>query len=293
MIQDRSFGSRLFSFFNYSLLLLLTVFCLLPLIHIVAVSFSARIPSMGNLVGLWPIGFNTYNYERLLATPRFLMAFKISVGRTVMGTVLNLLIIVLTAYPLAAREWFPGKEPFKWYLVFAMLFSGGLIPWFLVMKELHLTNSFFGLVFPRMVDVWSVLIMINYFRTLPQEYIEAAQMDGATHWDILLKVFVPLALPMLAALSLFQAVFYWNDYFDGLVLLNDSGLFPLQTYLQTTILSRQATGAITNVDPGLLMRFSERAWRAAQIVVSAIPILVVYPFVQRYFVTMRLGGIKG
>jgi putative aldouronate transport system permease protein len=293
MIQDKSFGSRLFSAFNYTALALLSLFCLLPIIHIVAVSFSARIPSMGNLVGLWPIGFNTYNYQRLLATPRFLMSFQISVGRTVLGTLVNMLVIVLTAYPLAVREWFPGKEPFKWYLVFAMLFSGGLIPWFLVLKELHLTNSFLGLILPRMVDVWSVLIMINYFRTLPQDYTEAAQMDGATHWDILLKVYIPLALPMLAALALFQAVFYWNDYFDALVLIKDSTLYPLQTYLQTTILSRQGTGTITNVDPNLLMRFSERAWRAAQIVVSAIPILVIYPFVQRYFVTMRLGGIKG
>lgn len=293
MIQDRSLGSRLFSVLNYTFLVLLAMFCLLPLIHIVAVSFSARIPSMGNLVGLWPVGFNTYNYERILATPRFLMAFEISTARTGLGTLLNLAVIALTAYPLAAREYFPGKEPFKWYLVFAMLFSGGLIPWFLVLKELHLTNSFLGLILPRAVDVWSILIMINYFRALPQEFTEAAQMDGATHWDILLKVYIPLALPMLAALGLFQAVFYWNDYFDGLVLLKDSALYPLQTYLQTTILSRQASGTITNVDPNLLMRFSERAWRAAQIVVSAIPILIIYPFVQRYFVTMRLGGIKG
>lgn len=293
MIQDRSIGSRLFSIFNYVFLLLLTVFCLLPLIHIVAVSFSARIPAMGNLVGLWPIGFNIYNYERLLATPRFLQAFLVSVQRMTVGTLIQLTVIALTAYPLAVRDLFPGKGLFKWYLVFAMLFSGGLIPWFLVMKELHLTNNFFGLVLPRMVDVWSILIMANYFRSLPQDFSEAAQMDGASHWDTLFKIYLPLTLPMLAALGLFSAVMYWNDYFDGLVLLKDSALYPLQTYLQTTILSRQATGAITNVDPGLLMRFSERAWRAAQIVVSAIPILVIYPFVQRYFVTMRLGGIKG
>lgn len=248
---------------------------------------------MGNMVGLWPVGFNTYNYERILATPRFLMAFGITVARASLGMLFNLLVITLTAYPLASREAFPGKEPFKWYLVFAMLFSGGLIPWFLVLNELNLTNTFLGLILPRAVDVWSILIMINYFRTLPQDYTEAAQMDGATHWEILFRVYIPLALPMLAALGLFQAVFYWNDYFDGLVLLKDSSLFPLQTYLHTTILSRQASGTITNVDPNLLMRFSERAWRAAQIVVSAVPILAVYPFIQRYFVTMRLGGIKG
>jgi len=293
MIHDRSIGSRLFTVFNYVFLTLLAAFCLLPLIHIVSVSFSERIPAMGNLVGLWPIGFNTYNYERILATPRFLQAFQVSVGRAVFGTLLNMLIIVLTAYPLAARDQFPGKEFFKWYLVFAMLFSGGLIPWFLVLKELHLTNSFFGLVLPRAVDVWSILIMANYFRSLPPEFTEAAQMDGATHWDVLVKVFVPLAMPMVAALALFQAVWFWNDYFDGLVLLKDSALFPLQTYLQTTIMSRQAVAGFVNVDPSLLARFSERAWRAAQIVVSSIPILVVYPFVQRYFVTMRLGGIKG
>ena len=249
MVQDRSIGSRLFSIFNYIFLGILTLICLLPLIHIVSVSFSARIPAMGNLVGLWPIGFNTYNYERLLATPRFLASFLVSVQRMVLGTLIQLTVITLTAYPLAVRDRFPGKEIFKWYLVFAMLFSGGLIPWFLVMKELHLTNNFLGLVLPRAVDVWAVFIMANYFRSLPQDFSEAAQMDGASHWDTLFKIYLPLTLPMLAALGMFSAVWYWNDYFDGLVLLKDSALYPLQTYLQTTILSRQATGAITNVDP--------------------------------------------
>lgn len=293
MIKDRSIGSRLFTVLNYAFLAFLTVICLLPLIHIVAVSFSARIPSMGNLVGLWPVGFNTYNYERLLSTPRFLNAFLISTQRLALGTLISLAVISLTAYPLAVRDSFPGKEVFKWFLVFAMLFSGGLIPWFLVLKNLGLTNNFFGLVLPRMVDVWAVLIMASYFRSLPVEYSEASQMDGASHWDTLFKIYLPLSLPMIAALGLFSAVWYWNDYFDGLVLIQNSTLYPLQTYLHTTILSRQASGAITNVDPNLLLKFSERAWRAAQIVVSAIPILVVYPFIQGYFVNMRLGGIKG
>jgi len=261
-------------------------------VHIVAVSFSDRQSAISNLVGLWPKGFNTANYERVLFDAAFIRAFLVSVYRVVFGTLLNLVVIVLTAYPLAIREEFRGKESFKWFLVFAMLFSGGLIPWYLTLRTLGLLDNLLGLILPGAVQIFSILITINFFRGLPPDYAEAAEIDGASHWDILFRVYIPLSLPLMAAMTLFAAVTHWNSWFDGLVIMRDVAKYPLQTYLQTTVVMHSNASSAT-IDPEILMRYSERSWRAAQIVIASIPVLAIYPFLQRYFVTMRLGGIKG
>ena len=292
MIEERSWGSVAFDVFNHIFLALLGLACLLPLIHVLALSLSNRSATLGTLVTLWPVNFTTFNYERIFATTGFKLAFVISLQRVVLGVGLNMLITVLTAYPLAVSESLPGRGVYRWLLIFAMLFSAGLIPWYLAIRSLGLLDSLWALVLPSAVQTWHIIIMVNFFRGLPSELAEAATVDGASHWQILFRIYLPLSLPALATLTLFAAVWHWNSWFDGLVLMSNPKRYPLQTYLQTTILGRNFTELIR--DPEAFSKLSERSVKAAQLFLAMIPILMIYPFLQRYFVSgLTLGSVKG
>ena len=293
MIEDKGLGSRLFDIFNHLLLLALGLLCLAPIVHIFAVSLSHRAASAGGFVTFWPIGFTTRNYREIFRAVTVYRSFMISVQRTVFGTALNMLLTVLTAYPLSrtAQE-FRGRDVFMWILLFAMLFSGGLIPWFLVIRSLGLLNTLGALILPGALPLWNVILMMNFFRDVPKELEEAAIIDGASHWKILYHVYLPLSLPALATLTLFAAVGHWNSWFDGMILMTDNSKYPMQTFLRTVIVEPNIQEL--GIDARDLYELSDRSIRAATIFVSTVPILIVYPFLQRYFITgIRLGAIKG
>jgi putative aldouronate transport system permease protein len=263
------------------------------MIHVLAVSLSDRAATSGGFVVFWPIGFTTVSYAKVLQAGAFLGSLSISVERTVLGTALNMAITVLTAYPLSksARE-LKGRSVFLWLILFAMLFSGGLIPWFLVIRQFGMLNSIWALIIPGALPIWNVLLLMNFFREIPKELEEAAVIDGASHWRILRDVYLPLSTAALATLTLFAAIGHWNAWFDGLVLMNDSTKYPLQTFLRTIIISQDTSQILR--DPSDYFAFSDRSVKAAQIIVTIVPILVVYPFLQRYFIAgIRLGAIKG
>lgn len=291
MVRETTLSSRLFDIVNHVMLTLLALLCLLPLIHILAVSFSDRAATSAGAVSLWPVNFNTLNYQRVLGDAKFLNSFGISVQRVLVGTLLSVLVTSITAYPLSLAKPFPGQRAYKFLLIFAMVFHGGLIPWFLVLRSLGLVNNFWGLIFPVAVQIWNVVIMVNFFRGIPAELSEAAQMDGASHWSILFHIYIPVSLPAMALVTLFTAVTHWNAWFDGLVLMNDTNKYPLQSLLQTMIVSRDYMRLL---DARTVMLVSERSLRAAQIVIATLPVLLVYPFLQRYFVSgLKLGSVKG
>ena len=292
MIEDRSWGSRLFDILNYALLAVVALVCLLPLINVFAVSLSDRASTTANLVKFWPVNFTTLNYEQILAQAEFQGAFMISLIRVALGSALIMLVTVLTAYPLSLSRGFPGQRLLKWVLIFAMLFSGGLIPWFLAIKSLGLLNTIWALIFPLTVQVFFIIVMLNFFRNLPVELSEAANMDGASHWDILFRIYIPLSTPALATILLFAAVLHWNSWFDALVLMNTPDQYPLQTYLKATVITGDFTRMLN--DPLLVAKLSEQSLRAAQVFLATVPILIVYPFLQRYFVKgLVLGSVKG
>jgi putative aldouronate transport system permease protein len=293
MIEENSFGSRLFDVVNHALLLLFGVICLAPLVHVFAVSLSNAAASMGGFVTFWPIGFTTRNYYEILTAPPVYSAFRVSVERTVLGTTLAMFLTVITAYPLSksARD-FKGRDVFMWIVLFAMLFSGGLIPWFLTIRQLGLINKIWALVLPGAVPVWNVILMMNFFRDVPKELEEAAIIDGASHWRILYDVYLPLSLPALATLTLFSAVGHWNAWFDGMILMTDNLKYPLQTFLRTVVVDVNIQ--VLNLDAENLIEISNRSARAATIFVTTVPILLLYPFLQRYFVSgIKIGAIKG
>src|SRR5579883_1175941 len=293
MVESKSWGSRVFDVLNYALLALIALLCVLPIIHLAALSLSDRAASDGGFVTLWPLGLTTISYEKVLEAGAFFRAFFISVDRTVLGTAINMLLTVLTAYPLSrSSHEFKGRNVFMWIMLFAMLFYGGLIPWFLVIRSLGMLDTLWALVIPPALPIWNVIILMNFFSAIPRELEEAAVIDGANHWQVLYHVYLPLSGAALATLTLFAAVTHWNAWFDGLVLMTHASNYPLQTFLRTVVVELDLTQVLR--DPSDFALFSDRSIQAAQILVTTLPILVVYPFLQRYFIAgIKLGAVKG
>ncbi len=292
MIREDNWFSRLFDGFNYVFLAVFALLCLAPIVHIFAVSLSGRAPATGGFVSFWPIDFTIENYQEVMGSRTFLRSFMISVLRVVTGTSLNITLIILTAYPLSKTpRVFKGRNIFIWFFVFAMLFDGGLIPSFLVVRSLGLLNTLGALILPGAVPIFSVILMMNFFRDVPKELEESALIDGASHWRVLWHIYIPLSLPAIATLTLFAAVNHWNAWFDGLIYMTDNANYPMQTFLRTVVVELDLTNV--GIDPRDLQRLSDRAIRGAQIIVATVPILVVYPFLQRYFISgIKLGAVK-
>ena len=229
----------------------------------------------------------------MLANPAFGKSFLISMLRVVVGVPVNMILTILVAYPLSrSRAEFRGREIFVWFFLITVLFSGGLIPWYMVIRQTGLIDSFWALIIPGALPVFNVILVANAFRNIPKELEEAAAMDGAGHWTVLLRFLLPLSLPVLATVTLFVAVAHWNAWFDGLILMNSPAKYPLQSYLQTVIVNPDPR-MLTERDLALLKIISNRTTRAAEIFIAMVPILVVYPFLQRYFTTgIKLGSSK-
>ncbi|MFD0714173.1 carbohydrate ABC transporter permease [Paenibacillus sp. GCM10027626] len=282
---------RLFSSCNYLFLALLAFLCLLPLIHTLALSFSGRAPANANLVGLWPVDFTFDAYKKTFNNPNFLHSIRISLLRTLIGTASGMLMIFLAAYPLSKSNLvFKSRSVYSWFFIMTMLFNGGLVPNYIVVQKLGLMNSIWALILPVSVSVWLLVLMLNFFRNVPKELEEAALMDGASQPRILFMIFLPISMPAVATLSLFMMVFHWNSWFDGLIYITDSSKYPLSTFLHTILIQIDATQLSSGRD---MENISNQTVKAAQIFIGALPILLVYPFLQRYFVKgIVLGSVK-
>ena len=275
------------------LVILLTLSCLLPLMNMVAISFSGSEAVSANAVGLLPKDANLNSYRKLLDDAQFWRSFLISVERVILGLIINMLLTVTMAYPLSKSKLrFPMREVYMKFLIFAMLFSGGIIPLFMVVSNLKLTNTIWSLVLPGAVPVFNVILMINFFKGIPEALDEAARIDGANPLQTLVLIYLPISLPSLATVALFSIVGHWNDYFSGLIYMSKASMYPLQTYIQ------QLTVDLTTITDAdrlkQLSAMSTRSFNAAKIVVSTVPLLVIYPFLQKYFVSgLTIGAVKG
>lgn len=285
-------GYKIFSAVNYIFIGVLSILCILPILHILAVSFSSMAPASANLVGFWPIGFTTDAYVKTFGNSNFINSLIVSLERTVLATVIGMALVLITAYPLAKEDSaFRGRSIYTWFLVFTILFSGGLIPSYILVQKLGLMDTIWALVLPGALSVWNVILMMNFFRGLPKELEEAAYLDGAGQFKTLILVYIPLSLPSIATLSLFTMVYHWNAWFDGMIYMSDIKNYPLASLLQTIIVQQDFSKI--NVDASMLENVSQRTVRAAQIFIGALPILLVYPFLQRFFVKgLVLGAVK-
>ncbi|MHA6483416.1 carbohydrate ABC transporter permease [Paenibacillus sp. strain BS8-2] len=291
-MYHKSLSYRIFSVFNHAFLLIIALLCILPLIHILAVSFSGREAAGANLVTFYPINFTLDAYEKTIGNSQFLSSIWISLQRTLLGTSIGMALVFLAAYPLSKEEnMFRGRSLYAWFFVFTMLFSGGMVPSYILVQKLGLMNSIWALVLPFAVSVWNMVLMLNFFRGIPKELEEAAFMDGANHFVTLLRIYLPISMPAIATLSLFTVVFHWNDWFSGMLYMSDYRNYPLATFLQSIIVQQDFSKV--NVSPEELKNISQRTVKSAQIFIGALPVLIVYPFLQRFFVKgIVMGAVK-
>jgi putative aldouronate transport system permease protein len=289
-----SFSRRFFMVFNVVFLAALALACLLPMINVLAVSFSSAAAAQAGYVTFWPISFTLKSYEYALGRPQFLTAMGVSIERIALGGAINMVLTILAAYPLSRdNSKFRLRTAYSWFFVVTMLVSGGLIPTFMVISKLGMMDSLWALIIPGALPVFNLILLIGFFRQLPTEMEEAATIDGASHWRILWGIFVPCSAPAIATLTLFVLVGHWNSWFDGLLYMNRPEHYPLQSYLQTVIVQRDTT-ALSMEEYKEMALMSDRTIKASQVFMGAIPILLVYPFLQRYFVTgIVLGSVKG
>lgn len=290
---DRSISRRVFGITNGLFFILYSLTSLIPMIHVLAISFSSSIAVTAGDVTLFPVNFTLRSYEYMLSKSEYWRAMWISVVRVVLGVGISMILNILAAYPLSkSKTMFRHQPLFVWYFVITMLFSGGLIPSYMLVKYTGLLDTIWALVIPGSVSVFNVLLLMNFFRNIPREIEESAFMDGAGHFRILVQIYLPVSLPALATLIVFTVVGHWNAWFDGLIYMNNQRNYPLQSYLQT-ILVKSNVMVMTKAYAELLSKVSDRTLKAAQVFIAAIPVLLVYPFLQNYFISgIMLGSIK-
>jgi putative aldouronate transport system permease protein len=293
MNQDKNLGSRLFDISNYLLLLLVTVITALPLLHVLAGSFTTVEELARKPFVLFPTEFTLSAYRYILSTDAIFRALGVSIYVTLIGTLISMFLTCLMAYGLTRHD-LDGRKFINFAVVFTLLFQGGLIPLFLVVKSMGLIDSYFALILPVAINAFNMIIMRSFFQNLPDGIEEAARIDGASDWGILFRIVIPLSMPAIATISLFYAVNYWNTYFSAVMFINDANKWPIQVLLRQIVILASGFSADTSDFGSDYIKPPEQTVKMAVIVVSTIPILIVYPFLQKYFAKGALvGSVKG
>jgi putative aldouronate transport system permease protein len=289
--------SRTDRMFMLCVYLLLTVFLavvLLPLIYIVASSFSSPEAVSSGRVLFWPVEFSLRGYKAVFENPQIIQGYINSLFYTVVGTVVSVVMTIAIAYPMSRRT-LVGRNLVMSLILFTMLFTGGLIPTYLVVQQVGLLDTRWALIVPQAIGVWQVIIARTYFRTvIPEELVEASQLDGCGDLRFLWSVVIPLAKPMIAVIALMYAIYQWNSYFDALIYLKNPDLFPLQIVLRNILILNTYSGGA--IDASVVLQRQQLAdlLKYSLIVVASVPVLLIYPFVARYFTKgIMIGAVKG
>lgn len=291
MIEDRSFKGRLFAIVNYILLTIIALVTVLPFLHVVAGSFTTSAELAAKRFILIPTEWSFEAYRFIFSTNTIFKAMGVSVWTTLAGTVFSMFITSLMAYGLSRRD-LDGRSQIMFLVVFTMLFSGGLIPTFLVVKEMGLIDSYLALIIPSTISAFNLIILKNFFQNIPEGLEESAKIDGCNDFGILFRIVLPLSMPAIATLSLFYAVTYWNTYLSAIMYLNDSAKWPIQVLLRQIVVL--ASGLEFGADLDASVPPPEQTVKMAVIVVATLPILCIYPFLQKHFAKgAMLGSIKG
>jgi putative aldouronate transport system permease protein len=282
---------KIFTAINYIFFILLGLSTIFPFINLIAKSFSSEAAVVSGMVTLYPIDFQLGTYKYVASNSMFIQAFMVSITVTLVGSLLALFMTTLAAYPLSKTR-LRGRKFFIIIYLFTMLFSGGVIPTYLLMHKLDLIDKLPVLFLPFMINVYNMLIIKSYFESLPDSLEESAKIDGASNMTILTRIILPLSMPVLATIGLFYAVTFWNDYFTSLIYINSADLKPLQLYLKELFVTSTDAFMRTNIDASL--NVSPQSIQAASIILATLPIVVVYPFLQKYFVKgVLVGSVKG
>lgn len=276
----------------YVFLTLLVFICLYPFLNVIAYSLSGYNAVLSGKVTFFPIDFNLAAYKEILGKSQMWIAMEVTVIVTLMGTLIGLVLTIFAAYGLS-RKTLPGRKALSGIILFTMYFSGGIIPTFLVVKGLGMYDSLTALYIPQAINVFNFIVMRTFFRELPESLEEAAKIDGASDLGILVKIILPLSIPIIATIGLFYAVQYWNGYFDALLYIQSPDKYTLQLRLRSLLFADELNNAGANAE-GVGTQVMTQSLKMACVAVSTIPILVVYPWLQKYFVKgVMLGSVKG
>lgn len=294
MKKHKSWKNRAFDAIVVLLLLICGLCCLIPLMHVIALSLSSKTAALAGKVYLWPVEFTISPYKVLITDAKFMRAMWISVKRVILGGGLNLVLTVMTAFALSQDDKdFPARKFYMWITIFAMLFGASLVPWYFIIKATGLMDTIWALVIPGGLPVYNTILLMNFFRNQPKEIKESALLDGITPVQMMLRICVPLALPAIATVTVFSVVGHWNNFFDGLLLMNTPSNLPLQSYIQTLTNNNIDVSSSSLTAEELEVLTSLKTFNAAKVVVASLPIVIFYPFMQRFFVTgLTLGSVK-
>ena len=291
-MKIRSFRYRLESFLIYVAIAIAAFVVAVPFLHTLARSFSAEAPILRNEVYIWPTGFTVNAYQRLLRYQGFWTGYRNSAIITIFGTAVSMLISILCAYPLARPE-LPGRGAFATLVVLTMIFPPGLIPFYLTVRGLGMMDSWVALVIPYCLNSFYMIVLRSYIQSLPHELEESAIIDGANDLQVLMRIILPLSVPVLGTLTLFYAVYYWNQFFPAVIFINTGSKQPIAIVLRDLIWSAQLQ--TQTADPNQFERMAGvEALKSGSVIIAALPMLAAYPFLQRYFIKgIMLGAIKG
>lgn len=294
-MQIESRGDRIFNIINYTVLILVTIIVMYPLVFVLSASFSDPQTVLRGEMLLWPKGVNLNSYVKIFQNKDIISGFTNTLVYTSLGTFINLTMTILAAYPLSRKD-FVGRNAIMAMLVFTMFFSGGLIPTYLLIKNLGMLNTLWVMIIPNAVSIWNIIIMRTFFQqSIPGELQEAATIDGCSNIKILTRIILPLSMPIIAVTILFYAVGHWNAFFNALLYLSDKDKFPLQLILREILIQGQTNDMVKmSTESAIKQQREVEGIKYAVLVVANIPVLALYPFLQRYFVKgVMIGAIKG
>ena len=285
-IKDHNYA---LNFFTYLVMLIVVLACVIPFLYIIAMSFSSSAAITNNRVTLWPVDFNIEAYKTIYEYPNFFRAYGYTFLYTFCGTAIALTMMILFAYPLS-KDWLKGQKIAMKLVIFSMFFSGGLIPNYLLINSLHLVGTIWAMLIPYAINQFNLIILINFFKSLPNELEEAAIIDGLSYFGILVRIVLPLSGAAIATVGLYTAVFFWNNWFAPLIYLKSSQ-YPVMMLLRNIVNGR--TMIVDNGGMGEKSSLSISI-KSAVIILSSLPIILLYPFLQKYFVKgMTVGAVKG
>ena len=293
MVIKETFSDKVFNFFNVLLTILITLIVLYPLIYILSASFSDPMAVMNGEVLLIPVDFTFAGYQKVFQNEDIVTGYLNSIQYTIVGTAVNLIMTVLGAYPLSRKDFY-GRNVLTAFFAFTMFFGGGMIPTYLVIQDLGLLNNFWVMILPGAVSVWSMVIVRTFFQSsIPDELREAAVIDGCSNTRLLMTIILPLSIPVLAVITMQYAVGHWNAYFNALIYITDRDKYPLQMVLRE-LLMQSKMDEMVDTEGAVTQQMLAESLKYAVMVVASVPVLFLYPFLQRYFVKgVMVGAIKG
>jgi putative aldouronate transport system permease protein len=290
---ERSWGSRAFDAIIATLLIIVALLAVIPFIYVISVSFASPQEVLKKGFILFPTTFSLEGYKYIFSSRILLNSLFVTIGLTVVGTLCNLFFTVLMAYPLSRRD-LDGRKVMMWMIVFTMIFNGGMIPTFLVIKAFGMLDSYSALIIPGLINAFNLIVVMNFFQQLPDGLEEAAKIDGCNDMGILFRIVLPLSMPVIATFSMFYAVGHWNSFFNAILYINDAQMWPIQVWLrQIVILAQGSIGDSAQFNDTYVAPPPDII-KMAVIVVSTVPILLVYPFMQKHFAKgVLVGSVKG